>query len=77
MPVEGFLDTRGKKWLAVGLCDRCKRKFPLEELWSDRNNPALKVCRDDLDDYDPYRLPARAGEQIALRYPRPDVALDA
>ncbi len=43
MPVEGFLDTRGKKWLAVGLCDRCKRKFPLEELWSDRNNPALKV----------------------------------
>ena len=52
-------------------------QFPLEELWSDRNNPALKVCRDDLDDYDPYRLPARAGEQIALRFPRPDVALDA
>ena len=75
MPVEGFLDTRGKKWLAVGVCDRCKRKFPLEELWSDRNNPALKVCRDDIDDYDPYRLPARTPEQIALRYPRPDEAL--
>jgi hypothetical protein len=75
MPVEGYLDTRGKQWLAVGLCDRCKRKFPLEELWSDRNNPALKVCKDDLDDYDPYRLPARSGEQIALRHARPDEAL--
>lgn len=75
MPVEGFLDTRGKKWLAIGICDRCKRKFPLEELWSDRNSPALKVCRDDLDEYDPYRLPARAGEHIALRFPRPDEAL--
>ena len=27
------------------------------------------------DDFDPYRLPAREGEQIALRYPRPDVEL--
>jgi len=76
MPSDGFLDTRGKQWLAVGLCDRCKRKFPLEELWSDRNNPALKVCKEDLDDYDPWRLPARAGEQIALRYARPDEGLD-
>lgn len=75
MPVEGYLDTRGKQYLAIGLCDRCKRKFPLGELWSDRNNPALKVCRDDLDDFDPYRLPARQGEQIALRYPRPDEEL--
>jgi hypothetical protein len=72
MAVEGFIDTTGKQWLAVGLCDRCKRKFPLEELWSDRNNPALKVCADDLDEYDPYRLPARGAEQIALRYARPD-----
>jgi hypothetical protein len=75
VPVEGFLDTRGKKWLAIGICDRCKRKFPLEELWSDRNSPALKVCREDLDEYDPYRLPARSGEQISLRFPRPDEAL--
>lgn len=75
MPVEGFLDTRGKQWLTIGICDRCKRKFPLEELWSDRNNPALKVCKEDIDDYDPWRLPSREGEQIALRYPRPDEAL--
>lgn len=75
MPAEGYLDTRGKQWLAIGLCDRCKRKFPIGELWSDRNNPALKVCKADLDDVDPWRLPARSGEQIALRYPRPDDAL--
>lgn len=75
MPVEGFLDTRGKQFLAVGLCDRCKRKFPLGELWTDRNNPGLKVCRDDLDDYDPYRLPVREGEQVALMHPRPDEEL--
>lgn len=75
MPVEGFLDTRGKQWLGVALCDRCKRKFPIEELWSDRNIPTLKVCRDDIDDFDPYRLPAREGEQVALRYPRPDEAI--
>ena len=72
MPNEGFLDTRGKQWLAIGICDRCKRKFPLEELWSDRNNPALKVCRNDLD---PWRLPANVEDNIVLRYPRPDVPL--
>lgn len=75
MPVEGFLDTRGKQWLAIGLCDHCKRKFPLEELFSDRNIPGLKVCRDDNDEYDPYRLPSRPGEQIALLHPRPYEAL--
>jgi len=33
------------------------------------------VCRDDRDDYDPYRLPARETEDITLRYPRPDIPL--
>ena len=75
MPNEGFLDTRGKQWLAIGLCDRCKRKFPLEELWSDRNNPGLKVCVDDLDDLDPWRIPANVEDNIVLRHPRPDVPL--
>lgn len=75
MPAEGYLDTRGKQYLGIGICDRCKRKFPIEELWSDRNNPGLKVCKKDLDDFDPWRLPARAGEQIVLRHPRPDEPL--
>ena len=44
----------------------------LRDMEADRKSPALKVCRADLDDYDPYRLPSRSGEQIALRYARPD-----
>lgn len=75
MPVEGFLDTRGRQYLGIGICDRCKRKFPLDELWTDRNNPGLKVCKQDIDEYDPWRLPVREGEQVALMYPRPDEEL--
>lgn len=75
MAAEGFLDTRGKQYLGIGICDRCKGKFPIEELWSDRNVPSLKVCRADLDDYDPYRLTPRASEDITLRFPRPDEPL--
>lgn len=70
MPV--FLDTRGKSSLAIGICGRCSRKFPIGELMSDPNFPGLRVCRDDLDDYDPYRLPPRGTEDITLQYPRPD-----
>ena len=73
MPV--FLDTRGHETLGIGICDRCSRKFPLDELYSDPNTPGLKVCRDDIDDYDPYRLPARKTEDISLRFVRPDVPL--
>lgn len=76
MAVEGFLDTRGRKHIAIGICDRCKMKFPIEELWSDRNVPGLKVCRKDLDDRDPWLLPPRQPEDITLRYPRPDEAFD-
>ena len=74
MPI--FLDTRGHETLGIGICDRCSRKFPLDELFSDPNTPGLKVCRDDIDDYDPYRLPARKTEDIALRFVRPDVPID-
>lgn len=70
-----FLDTRGHKTLGIGVCDRCTRKFPLDELYPDPNTPGLKVCRDDIDDYDPYRLPARKTEDISLRFVRPDVPL--
>ena len=70
-----FLDTSGLKNLGIGICDRCSRKFPLVELFSDPNTPGLKVCRDDIDDYDPYRLPARRTENITQRFVRPDVPL--
>jgi hypothetical protein len=41
----------------------------------DPNFPGMRVCKDDLDQYDPWRLPARQTENIALRHPRPDVSL--
>lgn len=73
MPI--FLDTRGKTTLGVGLCARCSRKMSLDDLFSDPNSPGLKVCREDLDQYDPWRLPARQTENIALRFCRPDLPL--
>lgn len=65
-----FLDTSGNATLAIGICDRCKRKFPLGELSPDRNSPGLRVCKDDNDVFDPWRLPARKTENIALDNPR-------
>jgi hypothetical protein len=70
-----FLDTRGNSSLAIGICGRCSRKFPIGELHPDPNYPGLLVCVKDKDDFDPYRLPARQPENIALRYARPDTPL--
>lgn len=74
MPV--FLDTRGNTSLAIGVCDRCKRKFPIGELRPDPNSPGLRVCEADRDLYDPWRLPARKTENITVRDPRPDETLE-
>jgi hypothetical protein len=38
----------------------------------DPNFPGMRVCKDDLDNFDPWRLPALQTENIALRFPRPD-----
>lgn len=70
-----FLDTRGLAWAGIGICDRCSRKFPIGELTSDPNSPGLRVCKDDRDELDPYRLPARQTERITLPFVRPDVSV--
>lgn len=70
-----YISTFGNASLAIGICDRCKRKFALSDLESDPNVPGLRVCRDDVDDYDPYRLPPRDVEEITLEYPRPETPL--
>lgn len=70
-----YLDTRGRSTLGIGICGRCSRKFSLDDLQSDPNYPGLRVCADDMDEYDPYRLPARQPETIALRFPRPDTPI--
>ena len=76
MPV--YLDTRGNSVLSIAICDRCSRKFPYGELMPDPNCPGMRVCKDDVDQFDPWRLPAIQTENIALRFPRPDksVAVD-
>jgi hypothetical protein len=73
MPV--YLDTRSNSVLSVAVCDRCNRKFPYVDLMPDPNFPGMRVCKDDVDNFDPWRLPARQTENIALRFPRPDASV--
>lgn len=71
-----FLDPRGRSTFGIAICGRCSRKFSLDDLSPDPNSPGLMVCREDLDEFDPYRLPPRPPDQIVLRFTRPDVPLD-
>src|SRR5262245_54780839 len=71
-----FIDPTGKSTFGIGICARCSRKFSLDDLMPDPNSPGLMVCAEDRDDYDPYRLPARQTEDIALPFTRPDSPLD-
>lgn len=70
-----YLDTRGKSVLGIGICDRCSRKMSITELFSDPNSPGLRVCREDLDNLDPYRLPPRQPDNIVLPFVRPDTPI--
>lgn len=67
-----FLNTKGCRTLGIGICDRCKMKFPLDKLISDPNAPGLRVCEKDRDEFDPWRLPARQPEKITLPFVRSD-----
>ena len=68
-----FLDTTGNPTLGLGICDRCRKKFPIGELSPDRDSPGLLVCREDNDELDRYKLPPRTPESVSLRNIRPDV----
>ena len=48
----------------------------MAQLQPDPNYPALMVCSDDVDDYDPYRLAPRQPDQIVLPFVRPDLSLN-
>ena len=53
-------------------------KRAIIEAQPDPNFPGLKVCQQGCaDQKDPYRLPARQTERIALQFPRPDVSVAA
>jgi hypothetical protein len=72
-----YLDTAGHASRAIAVCDRCHLKVPQSTLVADGNAPGLKVCPECSDNLDPWRLPARHGEDITIRYPRPDEPLSA
>jgi hypothetical protein len=68
-----WLNTLGNTVLSIAICDRCKMKRAYTDISQDRNLPGLRVCNDGCnDERDPYRLPARQPEKIAIRFPRPD-----
>lgn len=71
-----FIDPSGSTTFGLGICARCSRKMKLEDLYDDPNAPGLKVCIEDLDDFDPYRLAARPTEKINLLFTRPDRPLN-
>jgi hypothetical protein len=73
-----FLNTEGNAVIAIFICDRCRMKRARIEAMPDPNFPGLKVCQQGCaDQKDPYRLPARKTERIALQFPRPDVSVAA
>jgi hypothetical protein len=49
--------------------------FLLDELIQDGNLPGLRVCREDWDELDPYRLPPRQPDPLVLPFVRPDVPI--
>jgi hypothetical protein len=70
-----FLNTLGRSTYAIGMCQRCNRKFPLGELRPDGDKPALRVCRGCRDGVDRNRLPSRAPERISVPGALPDTIL--
>ena len=70
-----YIDTRGKSSAAIAVCGRCGEKFPIGELRPDPNSPGVRVCAEDLDALDPWRLSPRQVENISLEFPRPDLPL--
>lgn len=61
--------------VAIAICPRCNRKMYYGDLQQDPNNNNW-YCKDCVDIYDPWRLPARNAEDISLHHPRPETDLD-
>lgn len=59
------------------ICDRCRATFKWQQLMPDPNALGLRVCKDCIDIYNPYRLPPISPDAIALPWTRPYVNLVA
>ena len=63
--------------IAIAICDRCRMQRRYKDLKPDGNSPGLRVCGQGcFDTLDPYRLPPRQEEPLAMQFPRPDAPLD-
>ena len=71
-----FLDPSGQPTYGIAICGRCSRKMLLSELSPDPNYPGLMVCKEDRDEYDPYRLAPRRPDQIVLPFNRSDTLIN-
>lgn len=58
-----------------GICDRCRLRMRHADMVADPNSPGVRGHQHCMDQFDPYRLPARQAEDITLWYPRPDEPL--
>ena len=74
--MSAFLDPSGQPTYGIAICGRCSRKMFLSDLLPDPNYPGLMVCREDRDQYDPYRLAPRGPDQIILPFVRPDLPVN-
>lgn len=70
-----YLPVRTKGSAAIATCTRCGFKKHYDDLQRDPNNGNY-YCRECVDLYDPWRLPARNAEDISLQHPRPDEDLE-
>jgi RNase P subunit RPR2 len=69
-----YLPVRTKGSAAIAICTRCGFKMYYADLKKDPNSNNF-YCKDCVDIYDPWRLPARRAEDISLPHPRPDEEL--
>lgn len=62
--------------LSIAICARCGLKHQYRDLKADGDKGwSVRVCDDDNDVKDPWKLPAIKPEAISLQFPRPDVSI--
>lgn len=67
-----YINTTGNDPLSIAVCPRCKMKRAYVDFVVDPDTQQ-RVCHFGCADLkDPYRLPSRKGENISIKYPRPD-----
>jgi hypothetical protein len=69
-----YLPISTKGHVAIAICPRCRKKIQYDDLVQDPNDKQ-DYCADCVDEYDPYRLPARRTEDISLKNPSTDEEL--